>query len=75
MLESVGPLLVPGTNIGEIPTTKKDADLYLVYSVLSADVHMPELNLSLVTRGGNGYNPQLHLLSELIKKINFTDNV
>ena len=67
-LESIGPLLVPGSNIGEIPTTKKDADLYLVYNVLPEDVLMPELNLSLVTKGGNGYNPQLHLLGDMIKR-------
>ena len=68
MLEQAGPTLVPGNQIGDTPTNKRDAELYLVYNVLNADVYLPELDLSLVTKGGNGYHPQLHILGDMIKK-------
>ena len=68
LLEPNGPSLVSGSQIGDTPTTKKNAELYLVYPVRKTKFYMEPLDLSLVTQGGNGYKPQLHLLEEMIKR-------
>lgn len=68
LLEPNGPSLVSGSQIGDTPTTKKNAELYLVYPVRKTKFYMAPIDLNLVTQGGNGYKPQLHVLGQMIKK-------
>lgn len=63
-----GPKLIPKNSAPEMLVTKKDEDLYLVYQVdLRLQFYLGELDLSLITRGGNGYSPQLWPLGKLTK--------
>ena len=66
--EGKGPQLIPSKNSAPMVVTKKDEDLYLVYKVdLRLQFFLGELDLSLITKGGDSYSPQLLPLSKLIK--------
>ena len=63
-----GPKLIPANGASPMAVTKKDEDLYLVYSVdLRLQFYLGELDLSFITKGGDSYSPQLMPLSKLIK--------
>ena len=63
-----GPKLIPAHGAPPMAVTKKDEDLYLVYSVdLRLQFYLGELDLSLIAKGGDSYSPQLMPLSKLIK--------
>lgn len=65
-----GPKLIPASAAEPMVVTKKGEDLYLVYQIdLSLRFYLGELDFSEVTKGGEGYNPQLLPLAKIQKKI------
>lgn len=64
-----GPKLIPSSKAEPMVTTKKDEELYLVYDVdTTLRFYLGEIDLSVVIKGGEGYNPQLWPLEKLLKK-------
>lgn len=70
-----GPKLIPSSKAEPMVTTKKDEELYLVYDVdTTLRFYLGEIDLSVVIKGGEGYNPQLWPLEKLLKKDIIDDN-
>ena len=63
-----GPKLIPASATEPMVVTKKDEDLYLVYQIdPRLKFYLGELDFSEVTKGGEGYNPQLLPLAKILK--------
>lgn len=68
LLDGTGPTLVPKSQMQEMVTTKKDADLYLTYKVnTDVNVNFGKLNLSPITKDPKtSYHPQLIPINNFI---------
>lgn len=70
-----GPKLIPGDQVEDMVMTKQGESLYLVYQVdLKFTFHLGEIDLSVVTKSGDSYSPQLWPVSKLVKKLETEDN-
>ena len=66
-IDDKGPKLIPGSKAEHMVVTKQGEDLYLVYQVdLRVELHIGELNLSIVTKGGDSYSPKLMPLKNIL---------
>ena len=64
-----GPKLIPAKSTEPMVVTKKDEELYLVYEVdTRLRFYLGDLCFDEVTKGGEGYNPQLLPLTKLLIK-------
>lgn len=68
LLDGTGPTLVPKSQMQDMVTTKKDADLYLTYKVnTDVNVDFGKLNLSPITKDPKtSYHPQLLPISSFL---------
>ena len=65
-----GPKLIPGTQVGNIVTTKNGEELYLVYEIdPTVRYELGELDMDVIVKGGKGYHPQLWPLSKVLKNL------
>lgn len=62
-----GPKLIPGSAAEPMVVTKQNEALYLVYQI-ELEFYLGELDFTEVTKGGEGYNPQLQPLSKVLKR-------